>query len=139
MSKYLARLKQLEHEKNVYTVGDSLPSKPSKVPFEPFEGTQSGDIAKNNEGETAPATISKPLSRQALHSEAQRQKVIAMLNADPNLERAILTDTDSDPHFVILSIAVRSCNQTCEMQIDKATYDPWALLELIEKCGTTTH
>ncbi len=92
-------------------------------------------------GETEPtnATISKPLSRKALHSEAQRQKVIKRLNADPNLERAILTDTDSDPQFVILSIAVRSCNQTCEMQIDKATYDPWALLELIETCGTMTH
>ena len=39
MSAYLARLKQIESEKiSAYTPG-SVPSKPSKAPFEPFEGT----------------------------------------------------------------------------------------------------
>jgi hypothetical protein len=39
---YLARLKQIESEKNSHHAPDSEPSKPSKVPFEPFEGTHPG-------------------------------------------------------------------------------------------------
>lgn len=71
--------------------------------------------------------------------EARRQKVIAMLDAAPNTQRAIYTDTDSDPHNVILTVAVRACQQTCEMLIPKAKYDPWRLLELIGRHGQITH
>lgn len=39
MSAYLARLKQFENEKNSHYVPDSEPSKPTKAPFDPFEGT----------------------------------------------------------------------------------------------------
>jgi hypothetical protein len=71
--------------------------------------------------------------------EARRQKIIAMLVAAPETQRAIYTDTDSDPHNVILAVAVRACQQTCEMLIPKAKYDPWKLLELVERLGQTTH
>ena len=74
-----------------------------------------------------------------LQQEARRQKVIAMLEAAPATQRAILTDADSDPHHVILTVAVRSCQQTCELLIPKAKYDPWRLLELIERTGQITH
>ena len=74
-----------------------------------------------------------------LQREARRQKVIAMLEAVPDTQRAIYADTDSDPHNVILTVAVRACQQTCEMLIPKAKYDPWRLLELIERHGATTH
>jgi len=74
-----------------------------------------------------------------LQREARRQKVIAMLEAAPETQRAIYTDTDSDPHNVILAVAVRACQQTCEMLIPKAKYDPWKLLELVERLGQTTH
>jgi len=50
MSAYLAKLKQLESEKYSHYVPDSEPSKPSKVPFEPFEGTGTGHIEKKNIG-----------------------------------------------------------------------------------------
>ncbi len=84
------------------------------------------------------AEILTELQREA-RAEWRRQKVIAMLEKSPDTKRAIYTDTDSDPHNVILAIAVRACQQTCEMLIPKATYDPWRLLELIERHGQTTH
>ena len=71
--------------------------------------------------------------------EARRQKVITMLEASPDIQRAIYTDTDSDPHNVILTVAVRSCQQTVEMLIPKERYDPWKLLALIERYGQTMH
>jgi len=74
-----------------------------------------------------------------LQRETRRQKVIAMLEAAPGTQRAIYTDTDSDPHNVILTVAVRACQQTCELLIDKAKFDPWRLLALIERHGQTTH
>lgn len=74
-----------------------------------------------------------------LQREARRQKVIAMLEASPDTPRAIYPDTTSDPLNVILAIAVRACQQTCEMLIPKAKYDAWRLLELIERLGQTTH
>lgn len=46
MSAYLARLKQLEDEKNSHNVPDSEPSKPPKVPFDPFGGTHPAHIEK---------------------------------------------------------------------------------------------
>ena len=84
------------------------------------------------------AEILTELQREA-RTEWRRQKVIAMLEAAPDTQRAIYTDTDSDPHNVILTVAVRACQQTCEMTIPKAKYDPWRLLELIERLGETTH
>ena len=74
-----------------------------------------------------------------LQREARRQKVIAMLEAAPGTQRAIYTDTDSDPHNVILTVTVRSCHQTCELLIPKAKYDPWRFLELVERYGQITH
>ncbi len=84
------------------------------------------------------AEILTELQREA-RAEWRRQKVIAMLEAAHDTQRAIYTDTDSDPHNVILTVAVRSCQQTCELLIPKAKYDPWRLLELIERHGQTTH
>ena len=84
------------------------------------------------------AEILTELQREA-RAEWRRQKVIAMLEVAPDTQRAIYTDTDSDPHNVILTVAVRTCQQTCEMLIPKAKYDPWRLLELIERHGQATH
>lgn len=72
-------------------------------------------------------------------AERRRQKVIAMLEAAPGTQRAIFADTESDPRYVILAVAVRACMQTCEMLIPKTKYDPWKLLELVERHGSTTH
>ena len=84
------------------------------------------------------AEILAELQRE-VRAEWRRQKVIAMLEAAPGTQRAIYTDTDSDPHNVILTVAVRACQQTCEMLIPKTKYDPWRLLELVERHGQITH
>lgn len=73
-----------------------------------------------------------------LQRETRRQQVISMLEAAPGTQRAVYTDTDSDPQNVILAIAVRNV-ATCEMLIPKAKYDQWRLLELIEQHGQATH
>lgn len=71
-----------------------------------------------------------------LQRETRRQKVIALLEENPDIQRAYYTDMDSGPDHVILAIAVRNV-ATCEMLIDKEKYDPWRLLELIH--GQATH
>jgi len=89
--------------------------------------------------EKTTTAIAKPETLQDRQREMRRQKVIAMLEAAPGTQRAIYTDTDSDPHNVILTVAVHACQQTCELLIPKAKYDPWRLLELVERHGATTH
>lgn len=82
----------------------------------------------------------KPETLQDRQREARRQRVIAMLETSPDTMRAIYADTDSDLHNVILTVAVRHpTGATCEMTIDKATYDPWKLLKLVERHGQETH
>lgn len=128
MSAYLARLKQLENGKNSQYIPDSEPTKPSKAPFVGFDGTGTGHIEKKIIDTVKPETL------QDRQREARREEVIAMLDAAPSTQRAIYTDTDSDPHNVILTVAVRHpTGATCEMLIPKAKYDPWRLLELIER------
>lgn len=120
---YLARLKQLDDKKYSHNAPDTLPTKPSKAPFVGSDGSHVGHIEK----------------KIVDAAETRRQKVIAMLEAAPETKRAIYTDIDSDPHNVILTVAVRFCQQTCEMLIPKAKYDPWRLLELIEQHSGTEH
>jgi hypothetical protein len=64
-------------------------------------------------------------------AERRRQKVLAMLNAGPNVRYAVaVTDPDSDP--VLVAVGIRN-TATFELEIPLACYDPCTLLELIEK------
>lgn len=138
MSAYLARLKQLDNVKNSHYTPDTVPSKPSKPPFDPFEGTHPAHIEKKiiDDVEISappePSEITKPETLQDRQRETRRQKVLALLEETPDIQRAYCTDTDSDPHHVILAIGIRHV-ATLEMLIDKAKYDPWRLLELINE------
>lgn len=82
--------------------------------------------------------LQREAQQQEIQRETRRQKVLAMLEQNPVRHRAIYTDVESDPHNVILAIAVRNC-ATCEMLISKAKYDPWQLLELIERQSQSSH
>jgi hypothetical protein len=66
--------------------------------------------------------------------KARREKLVAILESDPELKRVFYADADSDPHNVILTVAIRPV-ATCEMLIPKANYDPWQLLALVNKAG----
>lgn len=85
---------------------------------------------KNGTDEVATAALaSEALPDPAM--EARRQRVLAMLAERPGINYAVLVDNpDSDP--VILALAIRG-RATCELQIPRAKYDPWLLLDLIER------
>jgi len=74
----------------------------------------------------------KPEILAELKREERSAKVLSMLAANPDSQRAIITDLDSDLGNVILTIAIWD-QYTFEMQIPKHRYDPFMLLELIEK------
>ena len=66
-----------------------------------------------------------------LQQEIRQQRVLTMLEVASENQRAIYTDTESDPDNVILTIAVRHI-AIAEMLIPKAKYDPFLLLSLVD-------
>jgi hypothetical protein len=79
----------------------------------------------------ATETDGKPKTLQDRQREAQRKKVIAMLEAASGTRYAVLvTDASTDP--VIVAVGIREI-ATFEMEIPHKYYDGMALLELIEK------
>lgn len=74
----------------------------------------------------------KPAILAELKREERHANVLAILADNPETKRAILPDTETDPDNVILTIAIRD-QYTFEMQIPKHRYDPFMLLELINK------
>ena len=71
-------------------------------------------------------------------AEARRQRVLAMLEKSPGIKYALITDTDSDPDSVLLTLAIRG-KATCEFQIPRDKYDGVLLLELLERHGEIVH
>lgn len=117
----------------VATLATVIPVMPQSV------ATVASVAVANIKADLATVIPIKPPSLQELQREARRLKVLAMLESEPESPRSIYVDTDSDPDFAILAVAIRQL-ATFEMAIPKATYDPWLLLELIERMGTeTTH
>ncbi|SEP71684.1 hypothetical protein [Nitrosomonas ureae] len=74
----------------------------------------------------------KPAIIAELKREERRLKVLAMLTDNPETQRAFFTDMDIDPDNVILTIAIRD-QYSFEMAIPKAKYDPFPILDLINK------
>lgn len=74
------------------------------------------------------------VSYRELAKTIRQEKAITMLEKNPNVPRTIYIDTGSDPQNVILTIAIRSLT-TCEMIIDKAKYDPWRLITMMDSTG----
>ena len=68
--------------------------------------------------------------------EARRQRVLAMLAERPGIRYAVVVDNpDADP--VIVALGIRG-QATCELRIPREKFDPFLLLDLIERhCGTT--
>jgi hypothetical protein len=71
-------------------------------------------------------------------AEARRQRVLAMLAEHPEARYAVLTDTHADPDAVLLTLAIRR-RATCELRIPRDRYDPFLLLDLIERHSATVH
>lgn len=62
--------------------------------------------------------------------EGRRQKVLKMLSENPETQRAIVTDLNTNLDNVILTIAIRD-QYTFEMTIPREKYDAFALIEII--------
>lgn len=126
------KLSQLIRKREVATVTLATPATVT-----PINSPSVATVATVN---VATATESKSETLLDRQREARRQKVIAMLEAAPDLPRAIHVDDSSDPHNIIVCVAVRHpTGATCEMLIDRDKYDPFALLGLLMRHGQATH
>ncbi len=64
--------------------------------------------------------------------ELRRQRVLAKLKAEPDKQRAAIFDPDADQDFVICTMAIRNIG-TCELRIPRDHYDPFLILEAMER------
>jgi len=72
-------------------------------------------------------------------ARAVRQvKVLNILKENPESQRAVYADTVSSQSDVIITVAILGY-ATCDFRVSKTKYDPFQLLDLIEKYGSETH
>lgn len=69
-------------------------------------------------------------------AEARRQRVLSMLVENSTLRLAVVCDGEGDP--VPVAIGIRD-KGTCEVHIPASRFDPFALLELVERHGGALH
>lgn len=74
----------------------------------------------------------KPAIIEELKRRDRYARVWQMLEDQPSIRRAFVTDTMSDRDNVILTLAIRGVG-TCELEIPKRKYDPFLLLAIIER------
>lgn len=77
----------------------------------------------------------KPAIIAELKREQRRQKVLSMLSENQDQHRAFYVDPDSDQDNVIVAVAIRGL-ATCEIAIPRHKYDPFLVLEIIDKNAT---
>ncbi len=69
--------------------------------------------------------------------EARRRKVLQLMAQEPDRPRAWYVDSESDPRYVILTFAKMIPDleeiYTCELTIERADWDPFVFLELIDQ------
>ena len=80
-----------------------------------------------------PVTCEKTITANEVDKRSMR--ALAMLDRCTS-KRAIFNTVVGDE--VILTVAIRGLG-TCELAIPKAKFDPWRLLELIERHGQAMH
>lgn len=68
----------------------------------------------------------------AKHRDWRMNRVEEMLNEDRSLHIATMTDADSAPGIVILTVARRGM-AVFEMEIPAGRYDPFELMDLIAR------
>ncbi|MBS0498171.1 MAG: hypothetical protein JSR51_11060 [Proteobacteria bacterium] len=157
---YLERLKQIEIIKNHENAPDNEIPKVPKAPSDTFDTSVFARNQKNfslirswlteigepeadyflvlSKCKRDPEALAYYLGLAAEHARAKRrEKVLQILSVNPRTKRAIITDLDSDPYSVILTIAIRGV-AISEMFIPKCKYDGLALLELIHDLDHAT-
>jgi len=96
------------------------------------------DIARRSAVPDQPGTAGASDTLPDPATESRRQLVLAKLAERPRSRYAVIADPESDPGAVILALAIRGV-ATCELRIPREKYDPFLLLELVERYGGTVH
>jgi len=101
------------------------------------EGFSNEDIieAKNNAENDVENAL---LSFRELASTVRQVKVLNILKENPESRMAVYADTVSNQYDVIITVAILG-HATCDCRVSKTKYDPFRLLDLIEKYGQQTH
>jgi len=92
---------------------------------EPLAGLAALALANPTEAKTEPSPDPA--------AEDRRQRVLAILADNPALRLAVVCGGQDDP--VPVAVAIRD-KGTCEVLIPAARFDPFALLELVERHAT---
>lgn len=92
-------------------------------------------LIREHKAELLQALSTDPLPDPA--AEARRQRVLAMLDENPAARYAVLTHDPGAPDAVILTVAIRG-RAACELRIPREKYDPFLLLDLIERHSNAT-
>ncbi len=75
----------------------------------------------------------KPELLSLLGRERRRQRVLHMMAEDDQPRKYYwATDDKAHPEFVFLTLAIRDVG-TCEMSMPKEKYDPFLLMEILDK------
>jgi len=78
------------------------------------------------------------LSFRELARAVRQVKVLNILKENPESQRAVYADTTSSSRDVIITVAILG-HATCDFRVSKTKYNPFQLLDLIEKYGSETH
>jgi hypothetical protein len=113
-------------------------SKSSKSPSAGFEGPHP-EVSESCEPPVVvafdPERTRRAVERIEAERERRRQKVLAILNADPSLRYAWAIHEEGSPDFVIVAVAIRDTG-TAELSIERGKFDQGALAALLgELCG----
>ncbi len=65
-------------------------------------------------------------------AEARRQRIVAIFDSNPRITRAVVTDTQSEPGAVVVTVGLRG-GAIGEIVIPAGRYDGLALLALLER------
>jgi hypothetical protein len=65
-------------------------------------------------------------------AERRRYDVLAMLEGNPEITHAFVSDEEAEANYVILTVGIRDIG-TCDLRIPREKYDGLAVLKLIEE------
>jgi hypothetical protein len=89
-------------------------------------------LIRTHKGELIAALKPEPIPEaEPPEAGARRQRVLAMLENNSVIRYAMTTDVESDPHAVIVTLAIRDFAE-CEFVIPMAKYDPFTIMKAVE-------
>jgi hypothetical protein len=94
------------------------------------------DIARQSAAPDQPGAREDSNALPDPAAESRRQRVLAKLADNPARRIAVVCDAEGDP--VPVAVAIRD-KGTCEVHIPAARFDPFALLDLVNRHGGTLH